>query len=141
MPSTPYIVSGTIKNSSSTNIQGAVVQAKNIRTDEYLPSGAVFVSNSSGEYLIDLGNWTANGYQNGDVYRVYVYKPQEFATFEGVINTDVGSQDKNFTTTAVTYTTPHEVASFIGSSKTFHITSTPNIVDVCKLIVSTEDYI
>ena len=142
MPSTPYTISGVIKNSSSTAVAGVAVQAKNLNTGEYLKNTALAITNSGGEYTIDLANFpAATPYNNGDLIRIIAYKPEQFAATNTVVDTSVGTLEKDLTLTDLTYTKPTEVAGLLGSSIGFTLTTTPNVVDICQLIYNAEDYI
>lgn len=79
MPSTPYPISGTVSDNSSTLLNGVLVSVVNTESNEELTT----TTNSIGEYAVDLANLTS-GYTIGDKISVYAsygrYYDEEFHT-------------------------------------------------------------
>jgi len=67
MPSTPYVVNGTITNESSSIVASVIVTAHNTTNSERITT----TSNSIGRYVLDLANLTS-GYTIGDSITIYV---------------------------------------------------------------------
>lgn len=139
MTGTPYPISGKIYDTDgSTALQGVLVGARNITANEYLPASAQAVTNSSGEYTIDLANLTS-GATKGDVIEVLVFKPSgRYAIYETIVDTATGAETKNITTSAFTYTTPGKVAALVGGIR-FDMISIPTLAHVAQMIVEGEN--
>lgn len=138
MTTTPYPISGYVYSTDgSTALVNALVGARNLTTGEYLPAGSQAVSNSSGEYSIDIANFSS-GYTNGDIIEILVYAPAGYYAIESTIaNTSTGSEEKNITTTAITYATPAGVSALLGGIK-FDMISMPTLAHVASMIVESE---
>ena len=136
----PYPVSGYIYESDgSTALENAVVTARNVRTGEFLSLKSV--SNSAGEYIIDLANFSS-GYNNGDLVRIYAYEPSGyFYLGNTTINATTGLEERNLTSETFTYTTPEKVASRLQLSKGFGMDAVPTAADVAHGINDIEYHI
>jgi hypothetical protein len=140
MTATPYAISGHVYDTDGTTaIQGAVVSAKNVNNNEFLPNTAHDVTNSAGEYTIDCANFPS-GYTDGDVIELHVFSPvsKRFHVYETVINAVNGSESKNITTEAFTYTTPAKVQALLGGFK-ISMDNTPTFADLARMIVEAEE--
>lgn len=69
-PNLPFPVSGTILDTDSTALSGATVRAWNKRTGKKtIPDS---ITNSSGNYIVDLANFSDGDYVNGDLITLEV---------------------------------------------------------------------
>ncbi len=79
MTSTPYPISGTVKDADSVALNNVIVSIINIDTNEEL----TVTTNALGEYVVDLANLTS-GYTIGDIISIYAsygrYYDEEFHT-------------------------------------------------------------
>lgn len=92
-PNTPHLVSGIVKFPVTLNlVEGATVTVKNTRLDETLST----TTNSSGEYALDLANYTG-AWTDGDAITVKASLGQRIQTTETTATG--GSTTVNFTMT------------------------------------------
>jgi len=65
----PYAVNGVVTDKSGNPVAGAVVEVKNLRTEQVLTT----TTNEHGEYIVSL-NSMSSGYQSGDDVKVTATK-------------------------------------------------------------------
>lgn len=94
----PYPLSGLVKDvDGSTVLENIIVTAYDFNTKEYISS----VTNSSGEYMLDLANLTS-GYSNGDVIYLTAITNntsniKKYEHYRTTVSTSNGLEEKNLT--------------------------------------------
>ena len=83
MPSTPYIIDGTVTDENSTAVASVVVVANDTTTGSYVPT----TTDSDGKYLIDLSN---GNYAEGDTVIVKVSDGRYFGEETITVTGDEG---------------------------------------------------
>ena len=92
MPITPYLVYGIITDTNSSIVTSSPVKLHNSTNDEIIET----VTNSSGQYLLDLANLTS-GYSSGDT--IYVYARNSIYVGETTFTqSGEGGRETNITT-------------------------------------------
>jgi len=93
MTTTPYPIGGTVKDiDASTLVEGATVIVKNATKGTQLST----TTNSIGEWLIDLANFTgATPYADNDVIYVIIDYPNRYEHYRTTVDTAVGAETKN----------------------------------------------
>jgi len=94
---TPYPISGTCYDTNgSTVLANVSIKARNETTNELYPTS--IITDSNGRYSINAGNFTAKGYNNGDIITIWVIYTNYEDYVEHIIDTSVGyKQNLNLT--------------------------------------------
>ena len=112
MPSTPYPISGTIKNvDGSTALSGVTVTLYNETLSEEIKTNSIATTASDGTYTVDAAN-TTSAYLNGDTVVIEARKGYKIAQTRHTIDTSVGSATADMT---LQYTDPLGMISSILS--------------------------